>query len=75
MTSVVLSIGFFIYSFATMNNVINFGLLTSFAIMMALVADYFITPALMVIINPQKAPAKEREGEQVLLPLQPEVEY
>ncbi len=74
-TSVVLSVGFFIYSFATMNNVINFGLLTSFAIVMALVADYFITPALMVVINPKKAPAKEREAEQVLLPLQSEVEY
>jgi predicted RND superfamily exporter protein len=74
-TSVVLSIGFFIYSFATMNNIINFGLLTSFAIVMALVADYFITPALMVVINPQKAPAKEEEGEKVILPLQPKIEY
>jgi hydrophobe/amphiphile efflux-3 (HAE3) family protein len=74
-TSVVLSLGFFIYSFATMNNIINFGLLTSFAIVMALVADYFMTPALMVTINLQKALSKEREREQVLLPLQSEVEY
>ena len=62
-TSVVLSLGFFNYTFATLNNIINFGLLTSFTILMALVADYFITPALMVIVNrkekvvPQKVPA------------------
>lgn len=73
-TSVVLSIGFFIYSFATMNNIINFGLLTSFAIVMALVADYLITPALMVILNLQQTPAQEAEAEKSALPLQPEFE-
>jgi predicted RND superfamily exporter protein len=54
-TSIVLSIGFFIFAFATMNNVINFGLLTGFTIVMALVADYLIAPALMVVVNKPRA--------------------
>ena len=49
-TSCVLSIGFFIFVFATMNNLFHFGLLTGFTIVMALVADYFIAPALMMIV-------------------------
>ncbi len=60
-TSVVLSLGFFIYSFATMNNVSRFGLLTSFTILMALMADYFITPALMVVLNPKQVRESEPE--------------
>ena len=50
-TSCVLSIGFFIFGFAEMNNVSNFGLLTGTAIVLALLADYFISPALMVVVN------------------------
>jgi len=55
-TSCVLSIGFFIFMFATMNNLIHFGFLTGLAIILALLADYFIAPALMVVVNrPKKA--------------------
>ena len=55
-TSCVLSIGFFIFMFATMNNLIQFGFLTGLVIILALFADYFIAPALMVIVNkPEKA--------------------
>ncbi|UCH20190.1 MAG: MMPL family transporter [Deltaproteobacteria bacterium] len=54
-TTIVLSLGFFIFAFATMSNVINFGLLTGFTIIMALVADYLIAPALMVMVNKPKA--------------------
>jgi len=55
-TSCVLSIGFFIFMFATMNNLIQFGFLTGLVIILALFADYFIAPALMVIVNrPKKA--------------------
>jgi predicted RND superfamily exporter protein len=50
-TSIVLSLGFFIFVFASMNNLINFGLLTAFTIVMALVSDYLIAPALMVLVN------------------------
>jgi predicted RND superfamily exporter protein len=38
-----------------MNNLFNFGLLTAFTILMALVADYLIAPALMVLMNPKVA--------------------
>jgi hydrophobe/amphiphile efflux-3 (HAE3) family protein len=55
-TSCVLSIGFFIFMFATMNNLIHFGFLTGLAIILALLSDYFIAPALMVVVNrPEKA--------------------
>ena len=50
-TSCVLSIGFFIFMFATMNNLIHFGFLTGLAIILALLADYFISPALLVVVN------------------------
>ncbi len=52
-TTIVLSIGFFIFVFAEMNNLLNFGLLTSFTILMALLADYLVAPALMVLVNPK----------------------
>ena len=50
-TSCVLSIGFFIFMFASMRNLLHFGFLTGFTIIMALLADYFIAPALMVVVN------------------------
>jgi hypothetical protein len=34
-----------------MNNLVSFGVLTSFTVFMALVADYFLAPALMVLVN------------------------
>ncbi len=53
-TSVVLSVGFFIYVFASMNNLLNFGLLTSIAIVVALLADFLLAPALMVLLYRNK---------------------
>ncbi len=53
-TSCVLSIGFFIFMFASMNNLFHFGLLTGLTIIMALAADYFIAPALMVVVHQPK---------------------
>ena len=50
-TTIALSIGFFIFVFASMNNLFAFGLLTAFTILMALVADYLVAPALMVLFN------------------------
>lgn len=49
-TSIVLCIGFFIYMFSILTNLFNFGLLTGFAIAMALLADFFLAPALMAQI-------------------------
>ena len=48
-TSCVLSIGFFIFMFASMNNLFDFGLLTGITIITALLADYFISPALLIV--------------------------
>ncbi len=53
-TSCVLSVGFFIFSFAQMSNVRYFGLLTGTAIVLALLADYFLAPALMFVVNRNK---------------------
>jgi len=50
-TTVVLSIGFFIFMFADMKNIFNFGFLTGLTIVLALLSDYFIAPALMVLAN------------------------
>jgi hypothetical protein len=51
-TSVVLSLGFFIYLFASMNNLFYFGFLTGLTIILALLADFFLAPALMVLLHP-----------------------
>ena len=48
-TSLVLSTGFFVYMFASMHNLFNFGLLTGFAILVAFVADAVLTPALVTL--------------------------
>ncbi len=48
-TSIVLSIGFFLFMFASMNNVFNFGLLIGLAIVFALIGDFFLAPALMAL--------------------------
>ena len=50
-TSIVLATGFFIFTFASMNNLFNFGFLTGLAIIMALIADFLIAPALMTVID------------------------
>jgi len=62
-TTVVLSLGFFIFVFASMNNLFYFGLLTAFTIVMALVADYLLAPALMVLVNKPKFISAEDKNE------------
>jgi len=46
-TTIVLAIGFFLYMGANLSNLVNFGLLTGFTIITALLADLFMAPALM----------------------------
>ena len=53
-TSIVLSVGFFEYVFASMNNLLYFGLLTSIAIIVALLADFLLAPALMALFYRNK---------------------
>jgi predicted RND superfamily exporter protein len=60
-TTIVLSLGFFIYMFSTLNNIIRFGLLTGVTLIAALLADYFLAPALMVLVNkPMSVDRRER---------------
>ncbi len=49
-TTIVLSIGFYVYLFASMGNLFNFGLLAGTAIIVALLADFFVAPALMALL-------------------------
>jgi len=49
-TTVVLSLGFFIFMRSEMNNLFNFGGLTGLAIILALAADLLLAPALMTLI-------------------------
>jgi predicted RND superfamily exporter protein len=46
-TTVVMSAGFFTYMFATMSNIVNFGLISGVCIVLALLADLLFSPALV----------------------------
>ncbi len=48
-TSIVLSSGFFVFIFASMNNLFNFGLITGVTVLMAMVTNLLLTGALMKI--------------------------
>ena len=50
-TTLALATGFLVFTQASMNNITNFGALTSFAIFMALVADFLLAPALMQVVH------------------------
>jgi predicted RND superfamily exporter protein len=50
-TTIVLSLGFFIYIFASMNNLVNFGILIGGAIIVALLSDILLAPALLKLIH------------------------
>jgi len=49
-TTLVLTVGFFIYMFSDMANLLNFGMLTGFAILVAFLADTLLGPALMILL-------------------------
>ena len=50
-TTIVLTLAFMVCLTATLKNFFDFGLLTAVAIMMALLADFFIMPAMLVLIK------------------------
>lgn len=61
-TSVVLSAGFFIYTFASMKNLLNFGFLTGLTIIFAFLADMILAPALLALtVRPAKTRAPNTE--------------
>ena len=49
-TSIVLALGFLVLTFSSMNHMFNFGILTASAILTALLADFFLMPAIMKTI-------------------------
>ena len=49
-TTIALSVGFFVYTQASLNNLFSFGLITGFTIIMALLADLLLAPAMMTMI-------------------------
>ncbi|MBW1895084.1 MAG: MMPL family transporter [Deltaproteobacteria bacterium] len=53
-TTCVLSLGFFTFMVANMNNLICFGALTGITIILALLSDFFLAPALMIAVNRKK---------------------
>ncbi|OIP56369.1 MAG: RND transporter [Helicobacteraceae bacterium CG2_30_36_10] len=53
-TSVVLSLGFFVYMFATLSNLINFGILAGGAITIALISNIILGPALLTLTTKDK---------------------
>ncbi len=57
-TSVVLSAGFFVFAGATINNIVNFGIITGVAVIVAFLADVMLSPALVVIATRKQ----ERSG-------------
>ncbi len=54
-TSLVLSSGFFILLAASLNHVVRFGVFTGLTILVALLCDFFIAPALMVVLHKQNS--------------------
>jgi len=50
-TSLVLCTGFFILMFASLNHLVNFGFFTGITILIALAADFFLMPAIMVLMH------------------------
>jgi len=48
-TTIVLSLGFYVYIFATLNNLVNFGILAGGAITLALIANIILAPALLAL--------------------------
>jgi predicted RND superfamily exporter protein len=49
-TTIVLSIGFYVYLFASMSNLFNFGLLAGSSLIVALLSDLILAPALMALL-------------------------
>ncbi|MCH8844357.1 MAG: MMPL family transporter [SAR324 cluster bacterium] len=53
-TTLVLVTGFFLFTLATLNNIIYFGLLTGLTLIFALASDFFLAPALLTLVTKTK---------------------
>ena len=54
-TTIVLSLGFYVYMFASLSNLINFGILAGGAITIALVSNIILGPALLTVFTKDQA--------------------
>jgi predicted RND superfamily exporter protein len=71
-TCCVLSTGFFMFMLSSMNHLKHFGFLTGITIILALIADFLATPALMLLVHKSYETAKdEKEDDGGLLPDSP----
>jgi len=62
LTTIVLSVGFFIFILSSMNNLFSFGLITGLVIIIALLGDILLAPAMMALIyknRPSNSKKKE----------------
>jgi predicted RND superfamily exporter protein len=62
-TSIVLALGFLIFTFSAMNHLTNFGLLTGMAVLLAMISNFVMAPALMAVLHRQ--PRAQRSGQLV----------
>lgn len=60
-TTLILCAGFFVFMGATMSNVVIFGAITGSTILLALLADLLLSPALMVLIYERKPQTVQTE--------------
>ena len=58
-TTIVLAFGFFVFMGASMSNIFNFGLLTGIAIVVAVLADFFLVPAIMKVMLTNRRDIKQ----------------
>lgn len=65
-TSLVLTLGFLTYSFSSMQNVMNFGLLTALIIMLALFVDFFLMSSLLKIFKKTGLPVPEEQNQRAV---------
>ena len=61
-TTVVVTLGFSILVFSSFMPTIRFGILTAFAMIMALIANLVVLPALLLLIYPQESKPGEHAG-------------
>ena len=61
-TTVVLSAGFLSYTQSSLDNLFLFGLFTALCILLALVADFLVAPALMVLAYPTVRGVRDKPG-------------
>ena len=52
-TSVVIALGFSIFGLSSFAHLVNFGMLTALTVVLAVAADFFVLPALLITLDPE----------------------